>query len=172
MNKLPKIKKINKAVLNRRRTLSRLMAIQIFYQYNFLEHKKNIDEIKEDMIESYALSPDDHISSYRDKIDEEFLNNLILGLTLNEKIDEEIKEFLKDGFSLEKIEDVMQQILRLGTFELKFMLDTPYKVIIDEYVDIAACFYERKKVTFSNGILENLAKKFRAKDFIPFSPDN
>ena len=47
-------KKANKPI-NHRRTLSRLMAIQIFYQYNFLEASRELDEIKDDVIENYAL---------------------------------------------------------------------------------------------------------------------
>lgn len=153
--------KINKKTANRKKSLSRLMAIQIFYQYNFLAKEKNITEIKQDLIENYIIDCDEEVSSYRDKIDEDFLNNLITGISLNNNLDNEIQPFLKDGFTLEKTDQVLQQILKLGTFELKFMLDIPYKVVIDEYVDITAAFFDEKRTTFVNGILESLAKKFR-----------
>lgn len=159
MQKKLKTKKINSG---RRRSLSRLMAIQIFYQLNFLGDEKNLDEIKNDVIENYTIDSEENISSYREKIDEEFLNNLISGLTLNvEKIDAEISNLLQKGWEFENLDDVVKQILRLGAFELQFMLDTPLKVIINEYVDIAASFFDSKKVTFVNGLLENFAKKFR-----------
>lgn len=149
-----------------KRTLSRLMAIQIFYQHNFFGDEKKLTEVKEDVIENYALDFEEDISSYREKIDENFLNNLVAGLELDsKKIDEEISEFLKEGWNLEKLDDVVYQILRLGAFELKFMKDTPLKVIIDEYVDIAASFFDDKKITFVNATLENLAKKFREEEF-------
>ncbi len=153
--------KINKKTANRKRSLSRLMAIQIFYQYNFLNQEKDIIEIKQDLIENYIIDCNEDTSSYSDKIDEDFLDNLITGITLNNNLDNDIQEFLKDGFTLEKTDQVLQQILKLGTFELKFMLDIPYKVVIDEYVDITAAFFDEKRTTFVNGILESLAKKFR-----------
>ena len=148
-------------IISRKRTLSRLMAIQILYQHKFFNGDKSFAQIKEDVIENYALQEDEELSSYLDKIDEEFLDNLIAGVGLGGNIDDEIQLLLKDGFTLEKLDDVLQPILRLASFELKFMQDVPYKVIIDEYVDIAASFFENKKITFINGILENLAKKFR-----------
>lgn len=158
--------KTNKASPNHKRSLSRLMAIQIFYQHNFFGDEKKLHEIKEDVIENYVLDHEESISSYREKIDETFLNNLIAGLELDsKKIDEEISELLKTGWSIEKLDDLVLQILRLGAFELKFMHDTPLKVVIDEYVDITASFFDDKKITFINAALENLAKKFRAEEF-------
>jgi transcription termination factor NusB len=41
------------------------------------------------------------------------------------------------------------------------MKDNPTKVIISEYVDLSACFYELKQVTFVNSILQNIANKNR-----------
>jgi len=163
MNKKPKI---NKKILNKKRSLSRLMAAQILFQHDFFEKARNLEEIKEEVIENYALEIEENVSSYRDKIDGDLLNNLITGLALNlQKIDEDITEFLQEGWTIARLEDMTRQLLRLGTFELKFMLDVPLKVAIDEYVDIAACFSEGKKVTFVNATLENLAKKFRAEEF-------
>ena len=37
--------------------------------------------------------------------------------------------------------------------ELKFINKTPFKVIIDEYVNIASSFYDKKSVDFVNAIL-------------------
>jgi N utilization substance protein B len=152
---------------NHKKSLSRLMAIQIFYQYDFLKRQEKLEQIKESLIENYALNFEENPCSYREKIDENFLNNLITGLDLDvEKIDDEISQFLKEGWSLEKLDDVARQILRLSAFELKFLNDIPAKVIIDEYVDIAASFFDLKRLSFFNATLENLAKKFRAAEFI------
>lgn len=143
-----------------RKSLSRLMAIQIFYQYNFFNDKSDLEKIKKDLIENYALEEDEIASSYRDKIDENLLNNLVLGLSLNvEKIDEEIASFLRDGQKISAIENVMLQILRLAAFEIKFLLDVPSKVVIDEYVGIAASFFDDTKVTFVNAVIDGIAKK-------------
>lgn len=152
MNKKPSNK-------NQKRSLSRLMAVQIFYQRDFFSGAKNLEEISKDVIENYALDAEEKISSYREKIDEEFLQKL-LALTIDEKtIDAEISEFLQKGWSLESLDGVLLQILRLGVFELKFFRDIPAKAIISEYVDIAASFFDEKKITFVNALLDGVAKK-------------
>lgn len=149
----------------KKRSLTRLIAIQVAYQFCFFDEKKDLAAVKNDVIQNYVIDADDNISSYEDKIDEEFLDNLLYSLEVKDKIIEEIQPFLKEGFSFERLDDVLQQILSFATFELKFMKDTPFKVVIDEYVDITASFFEEKKITFINGILENMAKKFRSQDF-------
>ncbi len=142
------------------KSLSRLMAIQIFYQHNFFNDKSDLEKIKNDLIENYALQEDEVVSSYRDKIDENLLNNLLLGLSMNvKKIDEEIASFLRDDQKISALENVMLQILRLAAFEIKFLLDVPIKVVIDEYVGIAASFFDATKVTFVNALIDGMAKK-------------
>ncbi len=158
--------KIRKPAINKKRSLSRLMAIQVLYQSEFLEDERELKEITEDIIENYALSFDEDISSYRKQIDRNFIDNVITGISLDsENINQEIKDLVKEGWSLETLDDVLIQILRCGCFELKFFKDIPLKVVIDEYVDIAASFFDDKKVTFANGILENLAKKLREDEY-------
>jgi len=158
--------KNRKPLSNRKRSLSRLMAIQIFYQLNFCGNEKKLDEIKNDVIGNYLIDADENLSPYHKKIDEEFLEKLLSEATSSsEKIDAEISEFLQSAWTLEKLDDVMLQILRFGALELQTMQDVPSKVIINEYVDIAAGFFDSKKVTFVNALLEKLAKKFRAEEF-------
>ena len=155
-----------KIKITHKRSLSRLMAVQIFYQRDFFNNEKSLGEIKEDVIENYLLDFEEETSSYRAKIDEEFLNSLISGMSLNcEKIDEEISQFLKDGWSIEKLDSVMLQVIRFAAFELKFIENIPAKVVLDEYVDLSASFFDEKKVTFVNAVLDGLAKKFRGGEF-------
>lgn len=147
---------------NRKKTLSRLMAIQIFYQNDFLKNEKDLEEIKHDVIENYLLDSEENISSYRKKIDEEFLNNLVAGLDLGSfDINSEIAQFLKEGYKLEKLDGVLRQILRLGTFELKYTETAP-KVVVSEYTDIAASFFDEGKVKFVNATLDAISKKFHS----------
>jgi N utilization substance protein B len=151
---------------NLKKTLSRLMAAQIFYQYQFHNQTKNLNQIKEELIDNYLIDSESEIQSYRDEIDADFLDSLVLGLSLQtNRIDADISEFLKGDWTLEQLENVSLQILRLATFELIFLAETPAKVLIGEYVDIAASFFDNKKITFVNATLEALARKFRAAEF-------
>jgi len=166
MNTQLKLKKTNPAPTYRKRTLSRLIAIQVFYQFEFHEKKIALEEIKNNVIDNYVLQQEDPITSFRKRIDLGLLETLLTGISLGvDEIDHDIFGLLKEGWDLEKLPDVMVYILRLGAFELKFMHDVPLKVVLDEYVDIAAGFFENKKVTFLNATLENLAKLYRAEEF-------
>lgn len=151
-----------KPISGRKRTLSRLMAIQIFYQFDFFNREKNLEEILREVVENYLLDTKKDPTSFRSKIDENFLNDLVFGVASDvTKIDLEITNFLKAGHRLENLDDVLKQLLRMGTFELKFLQEIPFKVIINEYVNIASCFFPTPKIPFVNATLNNLAKKFR-----------
>lgn len=142
------------------------MAVQIFYQFEFFQKKQEVDQIIKDVVENYLLSQDDDLSSYEKNINNDFLNNLIKGLEDNiENIDKDIEEFLKEPWNIDKIDEITLQIIRFGCFELKNTTDTPAKVIIDEYVDIASSFFDEKKIPFVNAILDKLAKKHRKTEF-------
>jgi len=158
----------NKSSLaHRKRTISRLMAIQIFYQFDFFKGENHPNDLKNELIDNYILFEGDEVKSYRDKIDGALLENLINGMQLAlTEIDLEVSAFLKKDPSLEKLSNVLVQILRFGAFELKFSKDIPLKVLINEYVDISACFFDKAKITLVNSMLENLAKKYREEEFL------
>lgn len=158
--------KDSKALINRKRTLSRLMAIQTLYQFHFYDEKKDINEMKEFLINNYILEQEDKIKSFRRKIDLNLIESLLTGIQMSiDEIDHDITSLLKDGWNLEMLPDISLYILRFGAFELKFMKDVPLKVVIDEYVDISASFFDSKQVTFLNGTLDSLAKHYRAEEF-------
>ncbi len=145
-----------------KRSLSRLIAVQSFYQYDFHERKISVEALAEGLTQNYFLSEEEKIPSCEKKIDSDLLQSLLCGLiTVKDKIDDEITPFLKGEWRIDNLPDVMLQILRLGSFELKYMKDTPTKVIINEYVDLSSCFYDAKQVTFVNKALQNIANKNR-----------
>ena len=144
-----------------KRSLSRLVAVQSLYQYDFYHGEIAIDFIARQLLENYFLSGDEELpTSYQNKVDCNLLESLIPGVVLAlPTIDEKIKLSLNNGWEIDKLSDILLPVLRLAIFELKFMKDVPNKVIISEYVDLAACFYEAKKVTFVNGFLQNIANE-------------
>ncbi len=144
------------------------MAVQIFYQYNFFNKTKELEAIKKDLVANYALRQEDKIKDYQKRIDTGLLDELLLGLALRQNaIDDDIESLLKRGWTIKVLPELVPEIIRLGAFELQFALNTPFKVIINEYVNIAGSFFDAKKVTFINGILENLAKKYRPNEVTP-----
>jgi len=135
------------------------MAVQIFYQYDFLKQQNSLEEIRDNLIENYVIDPKKDPTSFRDKIDVNFLDKILGNLKFDlEKIDAETQFFCKKAG---EIDELSKQVLRCGATELKYFSEVPTKVIIDEYVDIAASFFEKTKLGFINATLDALAKEIR-----------
>jgi N utilization substance protein B len=80
-------------------------------------------------------------------------------------LDQDIDTTLQDGWPLRRVEAVMRAVLRAGAYELKKRKDIPARVVITEYVDVAAAFLARDEVGMTNAVLDALARKLRAADF-------
>jgi N utilization substance protein B len=53
---------------------------------------------------------------------------------------------------------VDRNILRIAAYELLYMVDVPYKVVIDEAVELAKTFGTDESGPFINGIIDRLRK--------------
>jgi transcription antitermination protein NusB len=53
-------------------------------------------------------------------------------------------------------------LLRLGIYELSQRIDVPYRVVINEYVDLAKKYGATDSHKFVNGVLDKAARKLRA----------
>jgi N utilization substance protein B len=63
---------------------------------------------------------------------------------------------------LDEIDPVELAILRLSTYELRNRLDVPYRVVINEGIELAKVFGATDGHKFVNGVLDKLAPKLRA----------
>ena len=79
-----------------------------------------------------------------------------------EEIDRTIAGKLAQGWSLERLDRPMRQILRAGTYELLARADVPIGSVISEYVDVAHAFYDKRETSFVNGLLDAVAKVVRS----------
>ena len=75
-------------------------------------------------------------------------------------IDEALNEFVDRP--VEKIDPVERAVLRVGVYELINRLDTPYKVIINEAVNLAKFFGADGSHKYVNSILDKVSQKKRA----------
>ncbi len=62
----------------------------------------------------------------------------------------------------ERLSPVDKSILRLAVFQLKFCLDIPPKVVINEAIELAKKFSTDKSPAFINGVLDAVFKKLYA----------
>ena len=56
---------------------------------------------------------------------------------------------------------IEQAILRVATYELKYDLDIPTRVVLDEAIDIAKLFGSEFGYKYVNGVLDKVAKEVR-----------
>ncbi|MDF0543177.1 transcription antitermination factor NusB [Sphingobium sp. H39-3-25] len=94
--------------------------------------------------------------------EEAFFDDLVSGVDARQdEIDGLIAGKLSTGWSLDRLDKPMRQILRAGTYELLARKDVPTPTVISEYVDVAHAFYERREAGFVNGLLDAVSKAVR-----------
>ena len=94
--------------------------------------------------------------------DVDFFNDVVRGVDARvEEIDRLVTVHLAEGWSLDRLDRPMRQILRAGAYELIARPDIPTAAVINEYVDVAHAFYEEREAKFVNGLLDAIARKTR-----------
>lgn len=94
------------------------------------------------------------------KLDMAYFKELIHGIPENkDDIDNAIKPFLNRSMS--DIDPVELAVLRLATYELLKRPDVPYRVIINEALQLTKKFGSVEGYKFVNGILDRIAKTHR-----------
>lgn len=94
--------------------------------------------------------------------DVDFFNDVVKGVDAREgELDALLGEHLAEGWTLDRLDRPMRQIVRAGAYELVARPDIPTAAIINEYVDVAHAFYEAREAKFVNGLLDSIAKKAR-----------
>ncbi len=103
--------------------------------------------------------------AYYDRADEPFFQDLVMGVVREQlTIDPLISRHLAEGWRLSRIDSILRAILRAATYELKDRRDVPFKVIINEYLDVAHAFFGGDEPRVVNGILDSIAREVRAEE--------
>jgi N utilization substance protein B len=96
-----------------------------------------------------------------DKVDTEFFKELLYGIIDKlDEVDAAYEEYLDRETS--RLDLISRIILRIGSYELCFRIDIPYKVAINEAVNLAKKFGPTDTYKYINGILDMTALKKRA----------
>lgn len=80
-------------------------------------------------------------------------------------LDPMVDAALLNGWPLKRVETVLRAILRAGAYELAYRKDVPARVVISEYVDVAAAFLDEEETGMVNAVLDTLARSARGKEF-------
>lgn len=122
--------------------------MQAVYQWQMAGH--DVSEIDRQFREEADLS----------KADRDYFHELLHGVVKHaQALDLALAPFTER--SIEHIDPVERAILRCACFELAHRPDVPYKVIINEAVDLAKSFGAEQGHKFVNGVLDKVASKLR-----------
>ena len=140
------------------RSAARLAAVQALYQQD-MEGTPAARLIHE--FRAHRLGATIEDVTYAEA-EGDFFDDLVSGASARSaEIDELIAAKLADGWSLARLDKPMKAILRVGTYELIARKDVPTGSVIDEYLDVADAFYDKREKGFVNGLLDAIAKQAR-----------
>ena len=89
----------------------------------------------------------------------EYIKDAIFGIENNrEEIVQKIEKNLKLEWKIDRISKVDLAILKLAIYEIKYK-DIPFKVVINEAVELAKKYGEDSSKNFVNGILASIVKE-------------
>lgn len=131
------------------RTIARQRVLQALYQWQMTGQPTAV-------IEAQFLSEQD-----MSKADVPYFQRLLQGIAQQvEQLDAAIAPPLDRR--IEQLDPVELAILRLGCYELLYCPDIPFRVVINEAVELAKKFGANKSHKYINGILDKLAHQLQA----------
>ncbi|OGP15340.1 MAG: transcription antitermination factor NusB [Deltaproteobacteria bacterium GWA2_54_12] len=87
-----------------------------------------------------------------------YCETLVQGVRMHLKdLDPEIEKY-SENWTISRMSVVDRNILRIAVYELLYSSDVPYKVIIDEAVELAKKFGTDESGPFINGIIDRIRK--------------
>lgn len=132
------------------RRKARELALQILYQLEMV--KSSPEEALEALLQGKPV-PEEVRS---------FALRLARGaLAKKGELDEQIR-LASQHWSVKRMAIIDKSILRMGIYELKYMGDIPYKVTINEAVELAKKYSGENSPAFVNGILDRVNREAKA----------
>jgi len=131
-----------------RRRRSRNVAMQAMYQWQF----NQLPAL--DLVHEFLTKED------TPKVDQTYFSELVVGILkhINE-IDELLLQRIDRQIS--ELNPVELAVLRVATFELKYRLEIPYRVVINEALEVAKSYGSDEGHKYINGVLDRMAKELR-----------
>jgi transcription antitermination protein NusB len=142
-----------------KRGAARLAAVQALYQMDVAG--TGLNGILAEF-ESHWLGGEVEGAQYR-PAEAAFFRDIVGGVVREQsRLDPQIDAALARGWPLKRIEALLRAVLRAGTYELACRSDVPARVVVSEYVDVAAAFVDQDETGMVNAVLDALARRLRA----------
>lgn len=132
------------------RSQSREEAFKLLYSIVFLKSDFDIKEQIDFFIENEKII---------DKNTIRYIKNVINGIySNNEDIDQLILKNIKKEWTIDRIAKVDLALLKLSIYEIKYT-KVPFKVVINEALEISKKYGDDKSKSFINGVLASIVKE-------------
>ena len=131
------------------RRIARDIAFKMIFEYTFSEEKKP------ELIEEYATEFSD-----ADKADDiAYVNEVYFGVISHyDELVSDIKNNI-EKFEIDRLFKVDKALLLLAIYEIKYMPSVPFKVSVDEAINLAKKYSSEKSSKYINGVLAKFADK-------------
>ena len=130
------------------RRKARSLVLQALYQWRIAGTEQA--KIQADMLAGVSLK----------KVDTEYFKAVFSGVINNvDEVDQLFETFLDRD--LEGLDPVELSVLRIGCYELKYRIDVPYRVVLNEAIELAKRFGGTDGHKFVNSILDRVAPTLR-----------
>jgi len=130
------------------RTRARELVLQALYQKQIAKH--DCGELIKQFHEQKAF----------ERVDQEFFDETLMDICDQQSdLEEKISELIDRP--LEQLDPVERGILLIGVFELQNRIDVPYKVVINEGVNLAKRFGATDGHKYINACLDKAAQSLR-----------
>lgn len=134
--------------MNNPKTMARRSAVQAIYQWQLTGY--NLSEIERQFVEEHGLGKGE--LAYFQSLLHQVPKKLDL-------IDAALGEFTSRPVG--QIDPVERAILRISVYELMERLEIPYRVVVNEGINLAKEFGATQSHKFVNGLLDKIARKYR-----------
>jgi len=134
--------------MSRTRSQARRCAVQALYQWQLTG--EDVAEVATQILEEKDAR----------KVDTSYFRGLLSGVVKQvDKMDALLAPALDR--SIESLDPVELAIMRMGAYELQYNLEVPYRVVINESVELAKTFGADQGHKYVNGVLDKLAVTLR-----------
>jgi N utilization substance protein B len=137
------------------RHLSRSIAMQSFYEWDFSDKKRDLEKIVEKNIEEFGPGLES----------KDLVWQIVSGVVENIKKLDEIIEKAAPEWPIDQISIVDRNVLRIGIYELLYAdkEEVPSKVAINEAIELVKAFGGNSSGKFINGVLGTIYKEINNK---------
>ena len=131
------------------RSKARHYAMQALYQWQMTSSGLNV------------IEAEFHTDNDMTKVDNAYFHELVHQVAANlAQVETDFLPFVND-ITLAQIDPVTLALLRMSVYEMRFRVDVPYKVVINEALRLAKKFGATDSYKFINGVLDKVAERLR-----------